>query len=153
MGKFIMIALVAVAAPAAATDFSVMHQSSDGNLRYLHVQAGDVDGDGIADTAVIRLTCDRGSVSSAALYSPRDAASGQAGGKRMHKPFTIVKEWSAAPPSLAGARGNWDLATMKGAKTMAMDDWSPVRITGVDAACSLSNSANKVSVSDLSVTK
>jgi type VI protein secretion system component Hcp len=33
--------------------------------------------------------------------APRDAASGVASGKRMHKPVTIVKEWGAASPNLA----------------------------------------------------
>lgn len=33
-----------------------------------------------------------------AIVSPRDAASGQASGKRMHKPFTITKEWDSATP-------------------------------------------------------
>ena len=54
--------------------------------------------------AVIRLTCDAG-VAPTAHYqvtSPRDAASGQATGKRMHKPFTIVKEWGAATPAADG---------------------------------------------------
>lgn len=148
-----VIALVALASPALASDFSVVHQSTDGNLRYLHVQAGDLDGDGMPDMAVLRLTCDRGSISSAAHYAPRDSASGQATGKRMHKPFTIVKEWGAASPTLAGAKGSWDLATMKGGKTMAMDDWTAITVAGLDAACSLSSSAAKVSVSDLSVTK
>ena len=37
------------------------------------------------------------------IVSPRDSASGQATGKRQHKPFTIVKEWDAASPKLFGA--------------------------------------------------
>jgi type VI secretion system secreted protein Hcp len=32
--------------------------------------------------------------------SPRDAATGQASGKRQHKPITITKEWDAASPQL-----------------------------------------------------
>ena len=50
----------------------------------------------------LRVRCDRGAV--AAVYhtvkSPRDAASGQATGKRMHKPITITKEWGASTPLL-----------------------------------------------------
>ena len=32
--------------------------------------------------------------------SPRDAASGQASGKRQHQPVSFVKEWGAASPQL-----------------------------------------------------
>lgn len=32
--------------------------------------------------------------------SPRDAATGQASGRRIHKPITITKEWDAASPQL-----------------------------------------------------
>jgi type VI secretion system secreted protein Hcp len=35
-----------------------------------------------------------------AVQSPRDAATGQARGKRQHKPIVITKEWGAATPQL-----------------------------------------------------
>jgi type VI secretion system secreted protein Hcp len=35
-----------------------------------------------------------------AVSSPRDAASGQASGKRQHQPVVFVKEWGAASPQL-----------------------------------------------------
>jgi type VI secretion system Hcp family effector len=35
------------------------------------------------------------------ITSPRDPASGQATGKRQHKPVRITKEWGAATPMLA----------------------------------------------------
>ena len=34
------------------------------------------------------------------VKSPRDAATGQASGKRQHSPITITKEWGAASPQL-----------------------------------------------------
>lgn len=37
------------------------------------------------------------------VKSPRDAASGQATGKRQHKPITITKEWGASSPQLMKA--------------------------------------------------
>ena len=37
------------------------------------------------------------------LTSPRDAATGQASGKRQHKPVHIIKEWGAASPQLLSA--------------------------------------------------
>ena len=35
--------------------------------------------------------------------SPRDAATGQASGKRQHKPILLTKEWGAASPQLYSA--------------------------------------------------
>ena len=93
----------------------------------------DSDGDGVNDSGWLRVRCDGGVV--AAVYhtvkSPRDAASGMASGKRMHRPFTIIKEWGASTPMLGksgggeatgggdgviGSKASWDLATMKGGK-------------------------------------
>lgn len=37
------------------------------------------------------------------LTAPRDAATGQASGKRQHAPVTLVKEWGAASPQLQQA--------------------------------------------------
>lgn len=37
------------------------------------------------------------------VSAPRDAASGLATGKRMHKPFTITKEWGTASPQFLHA--------------------------------------------------
>ncbi len=53
-----------------------------------------------------------------ALVSPRDAASGQASGKRMHKPITISKEWG---------RG------AKPANEFAIDDPGAQLVIGVSA--------------------
>ena len=38
--------------------------------------------------------------------SPRDTATGQAGGKRIHKPISITKQWDAASPQLFQALVN-----------------------------------------------
>ena len=56
------------------------------------VAAGDVNGDGRADV----MARDK---------APRDAASGQASGKRMHKPITITKEVDKADTKLDAASG------------------------------------------------
>jgi len=39
----------------------------------------------------------------AETVSPRDTATGQASGRRQHKPITITKEWDAASPQLFSA--------------------------------------------------
>lgn len=157
MRSLVLITLAALATPAAATDFTVVHQSIVDGVRYLHVQTADVDGDGAPDMSVIRITCSGDALSSAAVYAPRDAASGLATGKRMHKPFTIVKEWGAPPTALTGRKGSWDLATMKGARSsggvMAMDDWQQVTVSGLSEACDSKVAGGKASVSDLSLTK
>ena len=88
----------------------------------------DSDGDGLSDEVWLRVRCDN-SIATAvfehSVKSPRDAASGQATGKRMHKPFTITKEWGPSTPMLGKTAGGnavgstvgWDLATGKGART------------------------------------
>ena len=42
------------------------------------------------------------------------AASGQASGKRMHKPVTIVKEWGAATPQLMAMKPSYDVKKVEG---------------------------------------
>src|SRR4051794_17781015 len=73
---------------------------------YLEVHAGDLDGDGLPDDAYLRLSCADGKLQQASyqVIAPRDIATGQASGKRMHKPLTVVKEWVAASPELAAAK-------------------------------------------------
>jgi len=69
-----------------------------GSPAYLRVAAGDLDGDGRADEAFLKLDCAGGVLKSAAIRTvnaPRDASSGMATGKRQHKPVTFVKEWGA----------------------------------------------------------
>ena len=139
--------LAAVPVASGATDFTVTGASGSGATRYVRVATGDVDGDG-----VLKLACSGGAISGSWLYAPRDSSSGMATGKRMHKPFTIVKEWGAASPSVS--RGSWDLKANKGARSSggitAMDDWTAISVTGLDAACA---SVDKVNVQDLSLTK
>jgi hypothetical protein len=149
MKNFALAALAfGLAAPPAATDFTVVGQSSGVSINYAKIEWTRTAG--VTEQGVIKFACTGGAVSSAWLYAPRDMATGMASGKRMHKPFTIVKEWGAASPSLS--KGSWDLATNKGGETMAMDDWQAISVTGLDGACAAAPSG-KVNVQDLSVTK
>lgn len=145
--KFV-VATALIVSPALATDFKVSGTYSDATFHYLKISTGDLDGDGANDDSVIRLACSNSAISGAWIYAPRDVATGQASGKRMHKPMTITKEWGATTPQLAKG-GSWDLATMKGAKTMSSDDWHAISVKGLDGACP----AGKVSHQDLSFTK
>ena len=54
------------------------------------VAAGDVNGDGKADAAIS---------GSSDVKAPRDAATGQASGKRQHQPVTLKKDDEQKPPS------------------------------------------------------
>ena len=128
--------VMVTATPALATDFTVVGLSSSLSMNYAKIEW--TRSAGAMESGVVKFRCDGGAVSSAWLYSPRDMASGQASGKRMHKPFTIVKEWGPASPAVS--KGSWDLATGKGARSAggisAMDDWTAITITGLDQACS-----------------
>lgn len=161
--KIALAALVA-AAPAMATDFTATGTFSDGTTRYVRIATGDVDGDGVSDDGVIKLVCSGGSISSASIYAPRDMATGQASGKRMHKPFVFTKELDVSSKDATPLKGtydlksgtkrgtpgtaSWDLATNKGGrsnKTMAMDDWSEITVTKLDQVCAAGTMSSLVS--------
>lgn len=136
-------AAMVVATPALATDFVVVGQSSSVSMNYAKIEW--TRSAGTMESGVVKFRCGGGVVSSAWIYSPRDFASGQANGRRMHKPITIVKEWGAVSPGVS--KGSWDLATGKGARSvgggmMAMDEWAPITVAGLDQACSSKVSSN-----------
>src|SRR3954447_1888126 len=136
--------LLASTATAASADYylkidSVARETPEGPI-YLKAQStGDLDGDGQPDTAVIRISCEGGAIHAAdyQVISPRDSASGQATGKRMHKPFTIVKEWGAATPALMAMKTGYDVKKVEGtgARTREVDNWSPITLSDSDALC------------------
>ena len=127
-----------IAGPAGAIEPAsgtiVLHATatfSDGTSadRLVKVRSdADSDGDGVGDEMWLRVACDNGAVAAAyeyAVKAPRDVATGQSSGKRMHRPFVIIKEWGPAPLMLGKTGGgkvdpaklHWDLATMKGNRT------------------------------------
>ncbi len=111
---------------------------------YLRVAAGDLDGDGVADQAVLRFACADGLLKQAhyTVTSPRDAASGQASGRRMHKPVTITKEWGPTTLQLRAMKPTYDVKTIKTARAaQAADGWSPITLAGVDGLCPLTEAA------------
>ena len=151
----LLIALFALAAPAPeaktmatddwemATIVSVGSPSPTSPATYLVVQAGDLDGDGVSDDAYLKLACADGKLTNSwyQVKGPRDAGSGMPTGKRMHKPFTIVKEWGAAPPALAAVKPTYDIKTMKGTRASAHDDWLPILLRNTDGLCDRASSA------------
>ncbi|WP_028968777.1 type VI secretion system tube protein Hcp [Sphingomonas sp. URHD0057] len=145
--------LLSTAATAASADYylkidSVARETPQGFIYLKAKSTGDLDGDGRPDTAVIRLNCAAGVIHAAQyqVISPRDQASGQATGKRMHKPFTIVKEWDAATPQLMAMKAGYDIKKVEGtgARMMATDDWSPITLTESEPLCAEASAAAAV---------
>jgi hypothetical protein len=119
---------------------SAVGVTTEGPL-YIEVQAGDLDGDGVSDDAYLKLICADGKLQQA-LYQvkgPRDSASGQASGKRMHKPVTFVKEWGPASPQLLTVKPTYDVKTLKGNERVAADPegWAPLSLSSGDQLCSV----------------
>jgi hypothetical protein len=108
---------------------------------YLRVQADDLDGDGKADDAVVKLVCAAGKVTDASyVVSPRDMATGMATDKRQYAPVKIVKEWGAASPQLSKMKPQYDIKTLKG-NERAADGWTVVTLTNTDGLCGASQAA------------
>lgn len=128
------------AAAPQSSSFTVTGVFSDGTTtsRIFNVSDRDSDGDGLEDSGLLRVTCSNGAVVDAAykhdVKSPRDAASGLATGKRMHKPMTITKEIDKATPMMGRTVG-YDLKTstkarMADGNVMGVDDWQAITLTG-----------------------
>ena len=123
---WLLTATVVITAPALAQDgvrsaapspvgFTVTGTFSDGTSRVVEVTAdADSDGDGRMDEGELRFTCAGGHAR--AVTFTRDAGSGMATGKRMHKPMPIARSAVAAGSAL---KASWDLAKGKGARTAA----------------------------------
>lgn len=132
------LACLSSGASAASADYylHIKGVASQGGHTFLDVSStGDLDGDGVPDDAIIRLQC-VGATLQAADYTvkPRDAASGQASGKRMHKPVTFIKEWSAATPQLAQVRAGYNVKENKGAM-IAEGEWTAISLSDAPNLC------------------
>jgi hypothetical protein len=154
-GQMLILALIAAAAVAPADGktmalddwhaMTIYGVAGDGSgPTFLQVHAGDLDGDGVADDAVVRLTCAAGKLSAVhflhEVKSPRDSASGQASGKRMHKPITITKEWGPATPMLNKVRPTYNVKSVEGAR-MASDGWTALTLANADGLCPAAETA------------
>ena len=155
MQKISMIAsgllVLASTTMAASADYYMTFKAvglDPGGPMYIKARSsGDLDGDGLADDVVIRMECTAGVMHTAQyqLTGPRDIATGQASGRRMHKPFTIVKEWGAATPQLMAMKASYDIKKMEGtgarAKTMAEDSWHPIALANSEELCAAAAAA------------
>src|SRR4249919_3136793 len=140
------LACVSSGAGAASADYylHIKGVASQGGQTFLDVTStGDLDGDGLPDDAIVRLQC-AGSTLQSADYTvkPREAASGQASGKRMHKPITVIKEWDAATPQLAQLRAGYNVKENKGARTTE-GEWTAISLSDAPNICADATAALK----------
>jgi hypothetical protein len=141
------------AAMSASSDYYLKIEGvgleTPGGPLFLKVKSsGDLDGDGLPDDGVIKLVCS-GDELRAAYYNvkgPRDPASGQASGKRMHKPITFVKEWGAATPELGAMKAGYDVKKVEGTGARAAPDgdgWAEISLVGAEGICPAAMRATK----------
>jgi hypothetical protein len=132
------------AKPMAMDDWqslAVTKVGADSSGTYLQVHAGDLDGDGLPDDAVLKLACAAGKLTGASyVIAPRDPASGMATGRRQYRPITIVKEWGAASPELLKQRPQYDVKTLKGNERLA-DGWTRIALSNADGLCPAAQAA------------
>jgi hypothetical protein len=146
----LLLALLAAAAPSGgkASAMDDWHQlaitdvggETEGPL-YLRVQAGDLNGDGIADDAVLKLICAGNRLTSSSyVITAREAGSGMATGKRQYAPVKFVKEWGAASPQLSQVKPTYDVKTIKTAR-QAADGWTDLALSNADNLCGATQAA------------
>ena len=130
--------LVSNAAMSASSDYYLtidgVGRDTPGGPIFLQVKSsGDLDGDGLPDDAVVKLDC-AGDLLRSAYYNvkgPRDAASGQPSGTRMHRPMKIVKEWGPATPELRAMKAGYDVKKVEGTGARAgaaEDGWTLIAL-------------------------
>jgi hypothetical protein len=141
-----MLMLALLAAAAAPGDGKIMMSDDWHSLSiygvgadasgplYLQVHAGDLDGDGRPDDAIVKLHCADGRVQQA-LLRPRETGIGSPTERRQHAPVTFVKEWGAASPQLTAIKPTYDLKNFKGNERRTSDGWTQVTLATADGLC------------------
>ena len=155
LGIAALVALVGSTAPAAASaDYylqikGVAREAPAGPI-YLLADIGDLDGDGVAEEAVVRLTCAVGALQAVHynVKSPRDSASGMASGKRTHKPIKIIKEWGPSTPQFRSMKITWNPKTNTELRMAAdAEGWVPMTLSGTGGLCPAAEEAVKATKS------
>ena len=131
---------------AASSDYLLQIKgvaAQDGYI-FLDAQAGDLDGDGLADDAVVRLQCADSKLVAADydVKAPRDLATGQASGKRTHGPVKFIKEWGPSSPQLRAMKVAYDVKKVEGARVTS-DGWQMLSLSNTDGLCGAAQSAVK----------
>ena len=140
--------LLSTATAAASADYylQIKGVGRDAPAGPIYLQAtGDLDGDGVADEAIVRINCAGGDLVAAHynVKAPRDVATGQSSGKRTHHPVTFVKEWGAATPQLMAIKPTYDVKKVEGtgAKTMSEDSWTQMTLANAGGLCPAAEAA------------
>lgn len=151
VGSILLSALAPLAA-VAASDMYIKISDVKGESRVVQCPAGTCAlSDLAAGTYQVQVCDEKGAAvsSSAALShsikSPRDAASGLATGKRMHKPMTITKQLDKSSPQL------FTLVVPESGSSVTIQP--QVVATDVATPVSSGSGAGKVNVQDISVTR
>lgn len=151
VGSFLLSALAPLAA-FAASDMHIKINDIKGESSIVHCPSGLCTVSNLAAGTYQVQVCDENGVavsSSSALShsikSPRDAASGLATGKRMHKPMTITKQLDKSSPQL------FTLVVPESGSSVTIQPQAVA--TEVAAPVSSGSGTGKVNVQDISVTR
>jgi len=139
--------LAAVASPAgnktAALDdwhaMTILEVGGESGPYYLRVKTGDLDGDGRADEAVVKLLCSDGKLQQALLR--RESGIGSPTERRQYAPVKIVKEWGAASPQLMAIKPTYDVKNLKGNEKRTSDGWTELSLEQADGLCAATAAA------------
>ena len=142
----LMLALLAAAAAPGGIMMSddwqamtILEVGGESQPLYLHVKTGDLDGDGRADEAVVKLLCADGKVRQALLQ--RESGIGSPTERRQYAPVKIVKEWGAATPQLMAMKPTYDVKNLKGNEKRTSEGWTELSLANADGLCAATAAA------------
>lgn len=151
VGSILLSALAPLAA-FAASDMYIKISDVKGESKVVHCLAGACALSDLAAGAYQVQVCDEkgAAVSSStalshSIKSPRDAASGLATGRRMHKPMTLSKQSDKSSPQL------FSLVVPESGSSVTIQAQAPVSETA--APVSSGGGTGKVNVQDISMTR
>lgn len=150
VGSILLSALAPLAA-FAASDMHIKINDIKGESKIVHCPSGTCTVSGLAAGTYQVQVCDANGVAvsssvalSHSITSPRDAASGLATGKRMHRPMTITKELDKSSPQL------FSLVVTEPGSSVTIQPQAAVKES---APVSSGSGAGKVNVQDISITR
>lgn len=151
VGSILLIALAPLAA-FAASDIYIKISDVKGESRVVQCPAGTCAlSDLAAGTYQVQVCDEKGAAVSSStalshsIKSPRDAASGLATGRRMHKPMTLAKQLDKSSPQL------FTVVVPESGSSLTIQAQAPV--SEAAAPASSGGGTGKVNVQDISMTR
>lgn len=143
----ILALLAAMAAPgdgktAALDDWhamTILEVGGESGPYYLRVRTGDLNGDGRADDAIVKLLCANSKLRQALLQ--RESGIGSPTERRQHAPVKFVKEWGPASPQLMAVKPTYDVKNLKGNEKRTSDGWTELSLGNTDGLCAATAAA------------